>query len=78
MSSVLPNGYLTMLEASELLTTAMYAGVPDLPTVRQLREDGLDVRDGRAMDRAIAEVWKAVDGGTLRALAIGGRPRRVE
>jgi hypothetical protein len=77
MTTVLPNGYLTMLEAAGLLTNAMYAGVPDLPIVSQLRKEGLDVSDGRAMDRAIAEVWKAVDGGTLRALAIGGRPRRV-
>jgi hypothetical protein len=32
-------------------------------------------RSGR--DRAIAELWKAVDKGTLRSMAIGGRPRRV-
>ena len=29
------------------------------------------------MHRANAEVWKAVDEGVLRALAIGGRPRRI-
>jgi hypothetical protein len=77
MTTVLPNGYLTMLQAAEVLATAMHSGLVDLPIVSQLRKEGLDVRDGRAMDRAIAEIWKAVDGGTLRALAIGGRPRRV-
>jgi hypothetical protein len=29
------------------------------------------------MDRAIVELWKAVDKNTLRSVAIGGRPRRV-
>src|SRR5258708_6928723 len=29
------------------------------------------------MDRAIAELWKALDGGALCALVIGGRPRRI-
>jgi hypothetical protein len=77
MIAVLPNGYLTILQAAEVLSVAMYAGVPDLPVVSQLRKDGLDVRDGRATDRAIAEIWRAVDEGRLRALAIGGRPRRI-
>ncbi len=77
MTAVLPIGYLTILEAAELLLPAMYAGVPDLPVVSQLRKVGLDVRDGQARDRAIAEIWKAVDAGTLRVQAIGGRPRRI-
>jgi hypothetical protein len=29
------------------------------------------------MDRAIAELWKAVDKNTLRAMVIGGSPRRI-
>jgi hypothetical protein len=70
-------GYLTILQAADVLLPAMYAGVPDLPVVSRLRKKGLDVGDGRARDRAIAEIWKAVDAGTLRALAIGGRPRRI-
>ena len=77
MTAVLPNGYLTILQAADVLLPAMYAGVPDLPVVSRLRNEGLDVRDGRAKDRAIAEIWKAVDAGTLRALAVGGRPRRI-
>ena len=77
MTTVLPNGYLTILQAAEMLSGTMYAGVPDLPIVRQLRKRALDVKDGRAMDRANAELWKAVDARELRALAIGGRPRRI-
>jgi hypothetical protein len=77
MTAVLPNGYLTILQAAELLLPAMYAGEPDLPIVSRLRNEGFDVGDGRAKDKAIAEIWKAVDGGTLRAMAIGGRPRRI-
>jgi hypothetical protein len=33
MSEVLPNGYLTILQAAGVLLPAMYAGVPDLPVV---------------------------------------------
>jgi hypothetical protein len=77
MTTVLPIGYVTLLQAAELLQAAMHAGVPDVPIVTELRQKGLDVNDGSARDRAIAELWKAVDKGTLRAMAIGGRPRRV-
>jgi hypothetical protein len=77
MTAVLPNGYLTILQAAQVLARTMYAGVPDLPIVSRFRKHGLDVKDGRAMDRANAELWKAVDAGVVRALAIGGRPRRI-
>ena len=78
MTTVLPTGYVTLLEAAETLLPALYAGVPDLPIVTSLRQEGIDARDGPAMDRAVAELWKAVDEGSLRPMAIGGRPRRVE
>jgi hypothetical protein len=77
MSAVLPNGYLTILQAADVLSATMYAGKPDLPIVSQLRKGGLDVKDGQATDKAIEELWNAVDKGTLRAMAIGGRPRRI-
>jgi hypothetical protein len=77
MTGVLPIGYVTILEAAEMLLPAMYAGVPDLPIVTSLRQKDLDLKDGPAMDRAIAELWNAVDEGMLRSMAIGGRPRRV-
>jgi hypothetical protein len=78
MTTVLPIGYITILEAAEMLLPAMYAGVPDLATVVSLRKKGTDVKDGAAMDRAVAELWKAVDEDSLRPMAIGGRPRRIE
>src|SRR5262245_25567810 len=77
MTAVLPNGYLTILQAADVLLPAMYAGVPDLPVVSRLRDEGLDVGDGQARDRAIEEIWKAVDTDRLRTLAIGGRPLRI-
>jgi hypothetical protein len=77
MNAVLPIGYVTLLEAAEILLPAMYAGAPDLPIVTSLRQEGIDVNDGSAMDRAVVELWKAVDKDTLRSVAIGGRPRRV-
>jgi len=77
MNAVLPIGYVTLLEAAEMLLPAMYAGVPDLPIVTSLRQEGIDVKDGSAMDRAIVELWKAVDKEMLRSVAIGGRPPRV-
>src|SRR5262245_58754885 len=77
MTVVLPNGYLSIVQATQVLARTMHAGVPDLPIVSRLRKHGLDIKDGRAMDRAKAELWKAVDAGVLRALAIGGRPRRI-
>jgi hypothetical protein len=77
MTVILPIGYVTILEAAETLLPAMYAGVPDLRIVTRLRQKGIDVRDGPAGDRAIGELWNAVDSGALRPVAIGGRPRRV-
>jgi hypothetical protein len=77
MTAVLPIGYVTILEAAEILQPAMYAGVPHLPIVAKLHQQGIEVKDGSAIDRAVAELWKAVDKGTLRSMAIGGRPRRV-
>ena len=77
MTAVLPVGYVTILEAAEMLQPAMYAGVPDLPIITKLRQEGIEVNDGPAIDRAVTKLWKAVDKGALRSMAIGGRPRRV-
>src|SRR6266481_5674448 len=77
MTSVLPIGYVTLLEAAEMLQPAMHAGLPDSSRVTELRQRGLEVSDGAARDRAIAELWKAVDKNTLRSRAIGGSPRRI-
>jgi hypothetical protein len=77
MTVVLPIGYVTILEAAEMLQPALHAGVADSPIVTKLRREGIEVNDGPARDRAIAELWKAVDKRDLRAVAIGGRPRRI-
>jgi hypothetical protein len=66
MNAVLPIGYVTPLEAAEMLLPAMYAGVPDLPIVTGLRQQGIDVKDGSAMDRY-----------TLRSLSEDRRHHRV-
>jgi hypothetical protein len=78
MTVALPNGYVSILEAADMLLPAMYAGVPDSSAVTRLRQEGLDVMDGSARDTALAEIWNAVDEGKLRPMAIGGQPRRVE
>ena len=78
MTVALPNGYVSILEAADMLLPAMYAGVPDSSAVTRLRQEGLDVMDGSARDTALAEIWNAVGEGKLRPMAIGGQPRRVE
>jgi hypothetical protein len=77
MSVVLPSGYLTILQAADALLPAMCGGAPDFPLVSQLRQKGESVGDRQARGKAIAEIWKAVDAGRLRAMAVGGRPRRI-
>lgn len=77
MTTVVPVGYVTILQAAEMLVPAGYAGLPDSAPVAELRAQGNDVSDGQAADHMIAEIWKAVDNGKLRAVAIGGQPRRV-
>jgi hypothetical protein len=77
VTDVLPIGYVTLLEAAEMLQPSMFAGVPDQAVVIRLRQTGVNVRDGLATDRAIAEIWEAVDSGTVRPMVVGGRPRRI-
>ena len=75
--TVLPIGYVGILDAARMLQPAMYAGTPDASAVITLRQKGINVEDGQALHRAIGELWKGVDAGTLRVVAIGGRPRRI-
>jgi hypothetical protein len=60
-----------------MLQPSMFAGIPDQSAVTKLRQIGVNVKDGLATDRAIAEIWNAVDSGAVRAMVIGGRPRRI-
>jgi len=75
--TIVPVGYLTLLQAADALAVVMFGGEPDLPVVGKLRAHGIDMSDGDARSRAIAEIWSAVDEGHLRATAIGGTPRRL-
>jgi len=77
VTDVLPIGYVTLLQAAEMLQASMFGGVPDQEAVISLRRTGVNVRDGLATDRAIDEIWKAVDAGSVRAMVVGGRPRRI-
>ena len=75
--TVVPIGYMGILDAARMLQTAMYAGTPDPPAVIALRQKDINVGDRQALHRAVDELWDGVDAGTLRAMAIGGRPRRI-
>jgi hypothetical protein len=75
--TVLPAGYVTILQASDILEQFLFAGLPEKPIVLKHRQAGLDLGDRAARDQAIAELWKAVDAQTLRAMAVGGNPRRI-
>jgi hypothetical protein len=77
VTNVLSIGYVTILEAAEMLQPSMFAGIPDQAAVTKLRQIGVNARDGLATDRAIAEIWNAVDSGAVRAMLVGGRPRRI-
>jgi hypothetical protein len=73
----LPIGYVTILQAADILEQSLFAGLPDKPIVLRNRQTGIAVGDGAARDQAVSEIWKAVDAGVLRAMAVGGRPRRL-
>jgi hypothetical protein len=75
--TAIPIGYVGILDAAWMLQPAMYAGTPDAPAVATLRQKDMNAGDRQALHRAVDELWKGVDAGTLRAMAIGGRPRRI-
>jgi len=77
MTDALPLGYVTLLQAAEMLQPSMFGGIPDKPPVVRLRQMGENVSDGMATDRAIAEIWKAVDSCTVRPMVTGGPRRRI-
>jgi hypothetical protein len=77
MTALVPIGYVTVLQAAEMLLPAMYAGTPDRPIVTSLRQKGIAVTDGPAKDDAIAQLWSAVDDGGVTPMAVVGPRRRV-
>ena len=72
-----PINYLSLREAIDIVASAKFAGVPDRPAVIEARQAGFDVADGLARDEAVAELWRAVDQGRLKAIAHGPSNRRL-
>jgi hypothetical protein len=77
MSEVVSIGYQTFREAVGQIENAIFAGQPDRPDVLKAREQEGDVGDGGASQEALAELWRAVDEGRVRPMAIGGDPRKL-
>ena len=74
MSTLIPAEYVSISEAAEIVANALSIGVEEQENVANLCELGLNVRDGRALDAAIAEIWQAADAEKLQVSAIGGAP----
>jgi hypothetical protein len=68
---MIPISYLSRQEAIEVIAAAKFAGVPDRGAVIEARQKGIDAGDLLANDEAIAELWRAVDQGTLEVIAHG-------
>jgi hypothetical protein len=64
-------------EAAATIEDALFSGVPDRAPVLKFRAAEGDVADGTANKAAVSKLWEAVDKGMLRAVAVGGRPRRI-
>jgi hypothetical protein len=71
LSRLIPEGFLTLSQAAQLVAMALYGGIPDRDAVRLLKESGDDVADGAALDEAIGAVWAAVDRDKLECFAVG-------
>jgi hypothetical protein len=77
MTQIIPIGYVTIDEAAEMIAKSLFMGTKEREIVAELRQTGLDVGDGAALDSAIAEIWRAADPGKLRVVGIGGNPREI-
>jgi len=77
VTRIIPIGYLTIRQAADVVAASLFSGIEERALVAKLRQAGKDVADGAAITDAIAEIWKAADVGTLRVVAIGGKPRKI-
>jgi hypothetical protein len=77
LADIVPIGYLAIREATEKIARSLFMGVKDREDVTRLRQAGLRVGDGKALDSAFAEIWKAADAGKLRVFGIGGNPATI-
>jgi hypothetical protein len=78
MTQIIPIGCVTIDEAAEMIAKSLSMVTKEREIVAELRQSGLDVGDGAAVDSAIAEIWRAADPGKLRVVGIGGNPTLVE
>jgi hypothetical protein len=69
---VLPEGFLSLHEAAEIVEHALFAGKLESEAVRKLRASGLDVREREARAVSIQVLWKGVDEKRLNAFALLG------
>jgi len=77
VTAILPPGYVSILQAADILEQSLFAGLPDNAIVLKYRHVGLALGDGAARDQAITELWNAVDAKKVQVVAFGGRPRRM-
>jgi hypothetical protein len=71
MTKLLPAGLVSLRGAAEILESYLFSGLPEQISVAELRKQGFDVGDGTERNKAVAELWKAVDQGKVQAIAIG-------
>ena len=76
MTQVVSIGYQTFREAVGQIENAIFAGQPDRPAVLKARDEEGDVGDDEASQKAVAELWTAVDEGRRgRWQSAGSRAR---
>jgi hypothetical protein len=80
MAELVPIGYVSRLEAVDIIVRSLFAGTPDEPHVIKLREQGIHAADRAANDEANAGLWRGVDLGKVEVFAIGpnGQLLRIE
>jgi len=62
MSELVPMGYLSRLEAADVIAVSLVAGTPDRLHVAKQRERGFDVADRGVIDQANVELWRGWTG----------------
>jgi hypothetical protein len=71
MGRIVPDGFLTISDAVDELVVGMYSGVPDRPTVKELKERGYDAGDGEARNAAYEKLWESVDREKIESFLVG-------
>jgi hypothetical protein len=76
MSELVPMGYMSRLEAVDVIARSLVAGTPDRPHLIELRKEGINAADRAAIDKANAELWRGVDRGKIEVSACGANGQR--